>query len=120
MQRIDNISNDARQKHTILLDADSTPIVIELVYKPSQMGWFVDVSYDTLDFIVRGLRVTTNTNILNQWRNKLPFGLICQCNEAQDPLLIDDFLVKRAFLSVLSAEEVEGIITLEKKMKVDD
>jgi hypothetical protein len=120
MQKIDNISNDARQKHTILLDADSTPIVLELVYKPSQMGWFVDVIYDTLDFAVRGLRVTTNTNILNQWRNKLPFGLICQCNEAQDPLLIDDFIVGRAVLSVMTSEEVQGIVDLEKKMKADD
>lgn len=117
MQFIDNISNDARQKHTILLEKDSTRVVLELTYKPTQLGWFVNVIYDELNYTVYGLRITTNSNILNQWRNKLPFGLICQCKDAQDPLLLEDFLVGRARLAILTPEEVESIVEEQRKLK---
>lgn len=120
MQTLDNISNEARQKHTILLDADSSRIVLELTYKPDALGWFLDVTYEDLDFVVRGVRVTTNTNILNQWRNKLPFGIICQCKDAQDPLLLEDFLVKRATLSILSADEVQEVLKINQELKAED
>jgi len=114
MQILDTISNDAKQKHTILLSSDSSPIVIRLVYKPTQLGWFMDVEYDTRNFAVYGLRVTTNLNILNQWRNLLPFGIVCYCDKTQEPLSIEDFLVERAYLAILSQEEVSQIIALEQ------
>ena len=120
MQTIDNISNDARQKHTILLAQDSSRIVLELTYKPNQLGWFLDVTYEDSGFEVHNLRVTTNSNLLNQWRNKLPFGIICQCEEAQDPLLLEDFLVKRATLSILSAEEVKEIVQWQEHYKAEE
>ena len=115
MQILDTISNDAKQKHTALLEADNTPIVIRLVYKPTQMGWFMDVEYETKNFSVYGLRVTTNTNILNQWRNVLPFGIVCYCEDFQEPLSVEDFLVGRAHIAILSAEEVKEIVALERK-----
>ena len=120
MQKIDNISNDAKQKHTILLAKDSSRIVLELTYKPRQLGWFLNVTYDKLNFAVNGLRITTNTNLLNQWRNLLPFGIICQCNDLQDPLLLEDFLVGRAVLGILSAEEVQQIIEFEREVRSEE
>jgi hypothetical protein len=117
MQTLDTISNDAKQKHTILLEKDNTPIVIQLTYKPTQIGWFLDVEYDTKNFAVYGLRVTTNLNILNQWRNVLPFGIICYCEDNQDPLSVEDFLVGRAHLAILNEDEVKGIVEREKEIR---
>lgn len=117
MQVLDNISNEARQKHTILLGEDSSRIVLELTYKPDVLGWFLDVAYDNLGFSVKGLRVVTSSNLLNQWRNILPFGILCQCKDAQDPLLLEDFLVKRARLSILSKEEVKSLLDLAANIK---
>lgn len=114
MQILDTISNDAKQKHTILLEKDNSSIVIRLVYKPTQIGWFMDVEYEPKNFAVYGLRVTTNVNILNQWRNVLPFGIICYCEDNYDPLSIEDFIVERAHLAVLSEEEVKEIVEREK------
>ena len=116
MQTINNISNDPKQKHTILLAEDSSRIVLNLIYKPTQLGWFVDVIYEDSGLEIYGLRVTTNTNILNQWRNILPFGLMCTCADNQDLLLLDDFIVNRAQLHILSKEEVEEIVTLQQKI----
>ena len=120
MQVLENITNEARQKHTILLADDSSRIVLELTYKPMQIGWFLDVTYEDADFIVRGLRVVTSTNLLNQWRNKLPFGIMVQCKDSQDPLLLEDFLVKRAALSILSKEEVQQIVEMNSEIKAQD
>lgn len=114
MQILDTISNDAKQKHTILLEKDNSSLVIRLVYKPTQIGWFMDVEYETKDFYVYGLRVTTNLNILNQYRNLIPFGIICYCEDNQDPLSIEDFLVGRAHLAILSEEEVQEIVAREQ------
>lgn len=114
MQTLDNISNDAKQKHTILLAEDNSRIVLDLTYKPTQIGWFVDVTYETMGIQIFGLRVTTNTNILNQWRNILPFGLLCTCDDEQEPLLLDDFIVGRAKLHILSAEDVQTIIKMQQ------
>ena len=115
MQILDTISNDAKQKHTILLETDNTPVVIRLIYKPTQIGWFIDVEYETKNFAVHGLRVTTNLNILNQWRNIIPFGIACYCEDAQEPLSIEDFLVGRAKLAVLDEDEVQQIIARERE-----
>lgn len=114
MQQLDNITNEPRQKFTILLEEDSSSIVLNLTYKPTQLGWFIDVEYEPLGFAVYGLRLTSNLNLLNQWRNILPFGLRCVGADAQDPLSLQDFLVGRAELSVLSKEEVDMVVEWEK------
>lgn len=115
MQIIDTISNDAKQKFTILLDKDSTEIILRLVYKPTQIGWFLDLEYPEKEFEVYGIRVTTNTNILNQYRNVLPFGIICYCEDNYEPLSIEDFLVGRAHLAILDEEEVKKIVAKERE-----
>lgn len=114
MQILDTITNEAKQKHTILLEKDNSEIVLNLTYKPTQLGWFMDVEYAASDFAVYGLRVTTNSNILNQWRALIPFGIICYCEDAQDPLDIQDFLVERAHLAILDEEEVQNIVEIEE------
>lgn len=117
MQIIQNISNEARQKHTILLDEDSSRIVLEFTYKPDVIGWFLDVTYDKLNFSVKGLRIVTTINLLNQWRNILPFGILVSCKDSQDPLLLDDFLVKRAKIGITNKEEVGQLLDLMADIK---
>ena len=114
MQILDTISNDAKQKHTVLLTKDNSSIVIRLIYKPTQIGWFMDVEYEPKGFATYGIRVTTNVNILNQYRNILPFGIICYCEDNYEPLSIEDFLVGRAHLAVLNEDEVNEIVAMER------
>lgn len=114
MQILDTVSNESKQRHTILLEKDNSEIVIDLVYKPTQIGWFIDVQYPSEGFYVYGLRVATNSNILNQWKNLLPFGIICYCEDAQDPLSIQDFLVERAHLAILSEQEIKEIEKIQR------
>lgn len=106
MQLINNITNEASQKISILFDDTSKKIVLELVYRPTQTGWFVDITYE--DFIVRGLRVCINNNLLSQFQNRIPFGLLVISSDGYEPLSIEDFITDRVKIGILNKEEVEA------------
>lgn len=105
MLRIQRISNDALQVQTLVLD-DGTAFSITLYYRPIQRGWFInELVYG--DFILRGVRVVNSPNMLNQWRNKLPFGLACFTVGNREPTLQEDFKSEAAKMYVLTNAEVK-------------
>lgn len=107
MQLINNITNDASQKIAVLFDGTAKKIVLELVYRPTQTGWFLDVTYE--DFILRGIRVCISKNLLSQWQNQIPFGLLVVSADGQEPFFVEDFITDRVKIAVLNKEEVEAI-----------
>ena len=114
MQILDDITSEARQKHTVLIN-DGSAVVLELCYMPTQLGWFLEASHEASGWAANGLRITANSNILNQWRDILPFGLMCWTEDGQEPMLPEDFLTGRASLAVLTAEETEEIAAAESR-----
>lgn len=106
MQILNNITNEASQKISVLFDDTSKKIVLELVYRPTQTGWFVDITYE--DFIVRGLRVCLSNNLLSQFQNQIPFGLLVISSDGYEPLSIEDFITDRVKIGILNKEEVEA------------
>ena len=107
MQLLNNITNESNQKITVLFDDTSKKIVLELVYRPTQTGWFLDVTYE--NFTLRGLRVCIGKNILSQWRNQIPFGILVVSSDGQEPFFIEDFVTDRVKMAILSKQEVEEI-----------
>lgn len=108
MQWIQNISNDPKQKHIISLE-DGRQLTIELAYRPTQIGWFLDLEIEGWE--LRGIRITNSLNLLFQWHNIIDFGILCEVDNNQEPLSIQDFLVGRARLGVLDQSEVNDIIS---------
>lgn len=105
MYKIQQLTSDAQQLQTITL-SDGTFISLQLEYKPVQFGWFiVNLTYG--DFVINGLRICNNPNILNQFKNKLPFGLACFVVGEREPTLIDDFNSDAAELFILNSDEVK-------------
>lgn len=104
MLRIQRITNAALQAQTLVLD-DGTSFSITLYYRPLQRGWFInELKYG--DFVLNGVRVVNSPNMLNQWRNKLPFGLACFTEGNREPTLQQDFVTEAAKMYVLTAAEV--------------
>jgi len=97
------VTSDASQLQTVILD-DQSSFQIEIEYRPMQFGWFIN-SLVYKEFELYGFRITTNVNILNQFINKVPFGIGCLTTDNSEPLLQDDFLSKKATLYLLSHEE---------------
>lgn len=104
MNLIQQITNDPRQKQTLILpDGSSMDFVIE--YKPQQLGWFiVNLTYKL--FSVGNIRIVTSPNILHQFKNQIPFGIACFVTENQEPTTLQDFATGRATLFMLTADEV--------------
>lgn len=84
-----------------------------------QAGWFVQsliyaantASYGppsdyTGPFTINELRVTNSPNMLNQFRNQIPFGLACFSTQDREPTQQQDFSSGASKLYLLSQEEV--------------
>jgi hypothetical protein len=105
MFQIQKITTNPYQKQTLILD-NGLDLSITLYFAPMQFGWFIrELLYP--DFELRGIRVTNSPNILNQWRNLIPFGLACFSTANREPSLQDDFVSGASKLYILSEEEVQ-------------
>lgn len=89
--------------HTI----DDGTIQFSLRYHPRSRCWYVDVEFE--QFVVRGVRVVNSFNILDQFRNVIPFGLLVSVPDGFEPFLVNDFVSGRITLNVLSAAEVKEV-----------
>lgn len=101
---VKEISDEAKQKHTLILpDGSSLTMIVE--YKPMQLGWFItQLQYKT--FEINNIRIVTSPNMLHQFKNRIPFGIGIFVTDNQEPVLQGDFLSGRAQMFILSAAEV--------------
>lgn len=102
---IENISSDPLQRQTLTLE-DGTAVTITMYFRPLQYGWFFnEISWQ--DFTLQGLRITVSPNMLNQFKNQIPFGIACISKGNREPQLQDDFVSGQSKLYILSRDEVE-------------
>jgi hypothetical protein len=104
MNKIDQISNNVLQSHTVVL-ADGSQFTIQFYFISMQYGWFINY-LEYKNFSLKGLRVTNSPNMLHQFRNKIPFGLACISKEDREPSFIDDFSSGASSIYLLTSEEV--------------
>lgn len=103
MNQIDNITDDASQVTSPVLD-DGSVVTIALRFLPAIERWVMDVAYG--EFTANNLAVVVSPNMLRQWSATLPFGLACLTSNGIDPINVDDFQNGNASLFVLTADEV--------------
>lgn len=102
---IQRITANPLQTQTLTLE-DGTSFSITLYLRPIQKGWFInELIYG--DFTLKGMRIVNSPNMLNQFRNQIPFGLGCFSTGNREPGLQQDFVSGASKLYVLSAAEVE-------------
>jgi hypothetical protein len=104
MLRIDQITDSPKQLMTVILDDGST-FQIQIEFKPMQLGWFI-TSIDYGDLSIKGIRIMTSPNMLQQFRNQIPFGLGCFVIGNEEPTLQEDFSSGRAKLYVLTEDDI--------------
>jgi hypothetical protein len=108
MNLIDNLSNDANQLVTLVLE-DGTSVSMSLQYMPTIQRWAAGFTYG--NFSATGLNLCIHPNLLRSWRNVIPFGIACNTIDGADPLYIDDFASGRASIYLLTAAEVADFET---------
>lgn len=109
---IQQITSDPFQKQTLVLE-DGTSLTLVLNFIPMQYGWFIQsLTYQT--FTLQGLRICNSPNMLNQFRNQIPFGLACYSDGNREPSQQEDFSSGASKLYILSAAEVAQYMELLK------
>lgn len=124
MNRLDQITDDAAQTQRLLLP-DGSVATLSMEFKPMQYGWFitslvyapvtssygVPSNYDG-PFEIRGFRIFVSPNILQQYRNQIPFGLACYSAGEREPTQQQDFSSGAAQLYLLNQADVAQITSL--------
>lgn len=104
MNKINQITNNTRQKQTVPLP-DGTSFDISIYFVPMQYGWFIEeLNYQ--GFKITCMRIVNSPNLLRQFKNQLPFGLACISNDDREPSLQDDFKSGASNLFTISKEEI--------------
>lgn len=107
MYQVQNITDDARQKHNLALP-DGTVIQLAFHYAPMQLGWFMDsIIFASQPFTLNGLRICNTPNLLHQYRNQIPFGLGITTIGGREPTQQQDFSSQASRIFILTPEEVE-------------
>lgn len=81
-------------------------ITFTLYYRSRTREWTADISFGD-NFTVNGIKLVVSPNLLYQWHNNIPFGLLIQSKDGLDPLFIDDFISNgRVKMFLLTSSEV--------------
>jgi hypothetical protein len=101
---IQQITSDPLQQQTLILP-DGSSLNMLVYFVPMQFGWFItNLTYGT--FILNGLRITNSPNMLNQFKNQIPFGLACFSTNNREPSQQQDFSSGASTLYLLTQAEV--------------
>lgn len=110
MLKIDAITSDPYQKHTLFLPSGKSLSII-IYFRPLQYGWFIEeLIYE--EFEVRGIRICNLPNILLQFINQIPFGLACFSRDNREPTLQEDFISGASELFLLDEPEKEEYLRI--------
>jgi hypothetical protein len=107
MKQITELTNDYKQTLFPTLENNST-FELNLYYSMQQEQWFCDITFEAL--VIKGLKLVLSSNLLGQWKNILPFGLLCTSTDPIgkeiDPFLLNDFISQRCQLYILTSDEI--------------
>lgn len=85
---------------------------VTLTYRPSIRAWYMDITWN--NFLCYGRKLCIGVNILDQYSNVIPFGILITTNTGLDPYLINDFSTGVANFYVLETIDLQSIDTYYK------
>lgn len=111
---LNNVFNKQPKQFNSIKLPDNSTFIFNLNYKSLTNGWYFDLIYKT--FTLKGIKITNNINILNVFKNILPFGLSIIVLDGGEAWYLDDFASGRVEIYLLNETEVEGIETTYKTL----
>jgi hypothetical protein len=107
MLEITCLNDDPKQQFNLLIE-NYDSAVIYLEYKPQQSGWFFNLTWG--DFSLNSERVATSPNLLRQFKNILPFGLMITGHDSIEPFLQDCWITSHK-IYLLDETDLENVET---------
>lgn len=106
MLYINKITNDPQQNMT-LTGIPGLQIDMTLRFMPRIRAWEAGFSFNGQ--IIDGVSIVTCPNILRQFRNTIPFGIMCVRADGLDPYTVTDFSTQLSNLYLLDAADVQAL-----------
>jgi len=89
MKKITTLSSEGKQSFRFAIEGyDAVQVILE--FKMNQNAWFYSILWGT--FEVKNGRVVTGLNLLRQYRNIIPFGILVYHPENIDPITVYDWM----------------------------
>jgi len=107
MKQLDGLTDSAAQTFNLVLD-DGTIATMNLYFRPNQLAWFYDISYNANNttFTAAGRQVVTSPNMVRQFRNQIPFGLAVTYQSNGEPTGQEDWVNGNATMYLLNQVDV--------------
>lgn len=106
MKEITTLTNEPKQRHTLVLDNNET-VEFYLYYSIRNQAWYFDFTYK--DITDNCLKVVLTPNSLRHLKRIIPFGIAFATDGYVEPFQIDDFSSGRVKMYVLNSEDVENV-----------
>lgn len=107
MKQITQFTNDFKQILSPTLE-DGTVFEFSLNFKQQEEFWMYSIKYKNL--IINNCKLVLSSNLLHQWKNILPFGLLCTSTDSPgqevDPFLLNDLSSGRVKIFIMTTAEV--------------
>lgn len=107
MLLIENKSSIALQQQDITLE-NGEVFSLTLYFRPMQRAWFIKQLVFG-DFEVNEIALRNSLNVLQQFKNVLPFGICCRSIDSRDPSLQQDFVSGHSSLYLLTSDELKEL-----------
>jgi hypothetical protein len=104
MQQITSITNEPNQHFKLQIDQNSD-VDIYLRWLDTQTAWFMDLVFGTT-LSIYSKRVIISPNMLSQFSNQIPFGIMILSQYGQDPMTIDAFSTGNWQFYLMNAADV--------------
>lgn len=104
----DIFTDSPRQSEEILLP-DNTTFTINLYYNNLTSSWFFDILYPASNFTLLGQKLTSNPNVIHNFRNKLKFGLSFIVKDGGELWYKDDFTSGRVDVYLLDETDLQTL-----------
>lgn len=101
-----------------IINAKQERYKLYINYNQIRQGWFLDVISE--NFKCKGIRLTSYPNILEQWENRLGFGLAVKCEHDSEAIFYEDFITGRANLYLLEPVDLLAQKALWEKLNSID
>lgn len=105
MRRIQNISNEPIQRHSIIID--EFEVVLRLRFYPKTQHWTFDVEYEGA--AVYGIKLSLGVLHMVSANFPFDFAVVDNSGTGLDPFQRDDFVNGRCTLYMLEADEMEEV-----------
>ncbi len=105
-REIDGFTDDPKQRFQLSIgepDDNYASADILMTYSEPRKCWYIDLTWN--DFDLKGLKVSSSQNILRDFRNLIPFGLLVYGLDKADPMTLETFEDKKHFMWLLTQQE---------------